>query len=67
MDNGYASYYTCEVLPQLILEMKKIVLKVIKQCVSTSGVEKSYILHYTTRFFLSFWNRTMCLDGRNYS
>ncbi|KAK4404688.1 Splicing factor 3B subunit [Sesamum angolense] len=50
MDAIYASYYTKEVMVILIREfqspdeeMKKIVLKVVKQCVSTEGVEADYI------------------------
>ena len=44
------SYYTREVMVVLVREfaspdeeMKKIVLKVVKQCVQTSGVEAEYI------------------------
>ncbi|KAI3722246.1 hypothetical protein L2E82_33277 [Cichorium intybus] len=50
MDAIYASYYPKEVMVILIREfqspdeeMKKIVLKVVKQCVSTEGVEADYI------------------------
>ncbi|GMP97982.1 hypothetical protein CsSME_00046031 [Camellia sinensis var. sinensis] len=50
MDAIYASYYTKEVMIILIREfqspdeeMKKIVLKVVKQCMSTEGVEAEYI------------------------
>ena len=50
MDALYASYYTKEVMQVLIREfqspdeeMKKIVLKVVKQCVSIEGVEAEYI------------------------
>ncbi|KAL8121125.1 hypothetical protein AgCh_018043 [Apium graveolens] len=46
----YASYYTREVMVMLVrefesndLEMKIIVLKVVKQCVSTEGVKPDYI------------------------
>ena len=50
MDVQYAAHYTREVM--LVLkrefaspddEMKKIVLKVIKQCVQTEGVEPDYL------------------------
>ena len=48
MDAMYANYYTREVMVILIREfasadeeMKKITLKVVKQCVGTDGVEQS--------------------------
>jgi len=74
MDEEYASYYTREVMPQLMAEfatpdeeMKKIVLKVVKQCVATAGVERAYIIHYVLPdFFAAFWNRRMAMDRRNY-
>mmetsp|Transcript_17903 Transcript_17903/g.25555 ORF Transcript_17903/g.25555 Transcript_17903/m.25555 type:complete len:92 (-) Transcript_17903:113-388(-) len=50
MEEEYASHYTRLVMPILLREfhspdeeMKKIVLKVIKQCVATAGVEPDYI------------------------
>ena len=50
MDSMYANYYTREVMVILIREfqtpdeeMKKIVLKVVEQCVGTEGVEPAYI------------------------
>ena len=50
MDAEYANYYTREVMLILIREfqspdeeMKKIVLKVVKQCCGTDGVEANYI------------------------
>ena len=50
MDAMYANYYTREVMIILIREfqtpdeeMKKIVLKVVAQCVGTEGVEPDYI------------------------
>eukprot|EP01125_Pyxidicula_operculata_P012892 TRINITY_DN424_c0_g1_i1.p1 TRINITY_DN424_c0_g1~~TRINITY_DN424_c0_g1_i1.p1 ORF type:complete len:1303 (+),score=408.89 TRINITY_DN424_c0_g1_i1:254-3910(+) len=74
MDSVYASYYTKEVMIVLIREfaspdeeMKKIVLKVVKQCVSTEGVEAKYIKEeIIPPFFKNFWNRRMALDRRNY-
>lgn len=74
MDADYASYYTREVMPQLIQEfgspdeeMKKIVLKVVKQCVSTEGVEASYIINdILPDFFRHFWHHQMAIDRRNY-
>lgn len=75
MDDTYASYYTKEVMVILIREfatpdeeMKKIVLKVIKQCVQTSGVEAEYVRkEILPDFFRHFWVRRMALDRRNYA
>lgn len=74
MDAHYANYYTREVMVILIREfaspdeeMKKIVLKVVKQCVSTDGVEAAYVKeHILPEFFRHFWVRRMALDRRNY-
>ncbi|TDH72067.1 hypothetical protein CCR75_008666 [Bremia lactucae] len=74
MDAQYANYYTVEVMEILIREfqspdeeMKKIVLKVVKQCVSTDGVEASYVKKkILPEFFRHFWVRRMALDQRNY-
>ncbi|KAM7466089.1 hypothetical protein LguiB_013651 [Lonicera macranthoides] len=74
MDAIYASYYTKEVMVVLIREfqspdeeMKKIVLKVVKQCVSTEGVDADYIRSdILPEFFRNFWVRRMALDRRNY-
>ncbi|KAH9995093.1 armadillo-type protein [Russula vinacea] len=74
MDPEYASYYTKEVTVILIREfqtsdeeMKKIVLKVVKQCAATEGVTAGYIKQdILPDFFKSFWVRRMALDRRNY-
>ena len=74
MDSNYANYYTKEVMTILIREfqspdeeMKKIVLKVVKQCVATEGVESSYVKEaILPEFFRHFWVRRMALDRRNY-
>ncbi|CAI5475130.1 unnamed protein product [Closterium sp. Yama58-4] len=74
MDAMYASYYTREVMVVLIREfqspdeeMKKIVLKVVKQCVGTDGVEPDYIrAEILPEYFKHFWVRRMALDRRNY-
>lgn len=74
MDTNYASYYTKEVMPILIRQfqtpdeaMKKIVLKVVKQCVATDGVESAYVKEsILPEFFRHFWVRRMALDRRNY-
>ncbi|XP_054168558.1 splicing factor 3B subunit 1-like [Oppia nitens] len=74
MDAEYANYYTREVMLILIREfqspdeeMKKIVLKVVKQCCGTDGVEAQYIKdEVLPHFFRHFWNHRMALDRRNY-
>jgi len=74
MDSNYASYYTKEVMIVLIREfaspdeeMKKIVLKVVKQCVATEGVDPEYVRkEILPEFFRNFWIRRMALDRRNY-
>jgi len=74
MDAEYANYYTREVMLILIREfqspdeeMKKIVLKVVKQCCATDGVEPQYIKdEVLPSFFKHFWNQRMALDRRNY-
>jgi len=75
MDAQYAGYYTKEVVVKLIEnfsspeeEMKKIVLKVMKQCVATEGVEPQYIKEeILPEFFRHFWVRRNALDRRNYT
>ncbi|KAI9320818.1 splicing factor 3B subunit 1 [Dichotomocladium elegans] len=74
MDDEYANYYTTEVMFILIREfqspdeeMKKIVLKVVKQCAATDGVQPQYIkTEILPEFFKHFWVRRMALDRRNY-
>lgn len=74
MDAEYASYYTREVMVILIREfsspdeeMKKIVLKVVKQCVATEGVMPLYVREEILPDFMKhFWVRRMALDRRNY-
>ncbi|KAI9029948.1 splicing factor 3B subunit 1 [Phycomyces nitens] len=74
MDDEYANYYTKEVMLILIREfqspdeeMKKIVLKVVKQCAATDGVQPQYIKEeILPEFFKHFWVRRMALDRRNY-
>ncbi|KAJ3413449.1 Splicing factor 3B subunit 1 [Chytridiales sp. JEL 0842] len=74
MDVEYANYYTKDVMSTLIREfaspdeeMKKIVLKVVKQCSATDGVEPPYIKEaILPDFFKHFWVRRMALDRRNY-
>jgi splicing factor 3B subunit 1 len=74
MDAEHASYYTKDVMTTLVREfaspdeeMKKIVLKVIKQCAATEGVDAHYIRSdILPDFFTHFWQRRMALDKRNY-
>merc|ERR1719183_3121759 len=74
MDSEYANYYTREVMLVLIREfqtadeeMKKIVLKVVKQCVATDGVAPDYVRNeILPEYFRCFWVRRMALDRRNY-
>ncbi|GJN89805.1 hypothetical protein Rhopal_002794-T1 [Rhodotorula paludigena] len=74
MDPEYANYYTREVMVILIREfqspdeeMKKIVLKVVKQCSATDGVQPQYVREeILPEFFRNFLVRRMALDRRNY-
>ena len=53
-------------LQSLDEEMKKIVLKVVKQCVSTEGMEVDYIrAEILPEFFCNFWVRRTTQDRRN--
>lgn len=48
-------------------EMKKIVLKVVKQCVGTDGVDAAYVREeILPEYFRAFWVRRMALDRRNH-
>uniref|UniRef100_A0A1I8FAU6 SF3b1 domain-containing protein n=1 Tax=Macrostomum lignano TaxID=282301 RepID=A0A1I8FAU6_9PLAT len=74
MDAEYANYYTREVMLILIREfqspdeeMKKIVLKVVKQCCSTEGVEPAYIKKDFAVIFQALLDQKMASsDRRNY-
>lgn len=74
MDANYANYYTKEVMVILIREftspdeeMKKIVLKVVKQCVATEGVPVPYVKEdVLPPFFQNFWTQRLAMDRRNY-
>jgi len=74
MDSDLASTYTKMVIPALRREfatpdeeMKKIILKVVKQCVSTEGVDANFIRNeLLPDFFKHFWSRRMALDRKNY-
>lgn len=74
MDPEHANYYTREVMVVLIREfstpdeeMKRIVLKVVSQCVATPGVEPSYVRDdVLPPFFRNLWVVRNALDRRNY-
>jgi splicing factor 3B subunit 1 len=74
MDADDANVYVKTVMQTLIRmfgsinedEMKKVVLVVIKQCVTTEGVEAQYIRDVIMPpFFDHFWSRKMAMDKRN--
>ncbi|SCP04298.1 splicing factor 3B subunit 1, putative [Plasmodium ovale] len=75
MDSYHANYYTREVMIILINEfsspdeeMKKIVLKCVKQCIQTEGIEKDYInQEIVTPFFDKFWVLRNSNDKRNFN
>eukprot|EP01059_Diplonema_ambulator_P012517 TRINITY_DN2286_c1_g1_i1.p1 TRINITY_DN2286_c1_g1~~TRINITY_DN2286_c1_g1_i1.p1 ORF type:complete len:1258 (+),score=383.18 TRINITY_DN2286_c1_g1_i1:82-3774(+) len=74
MEKEYAEHYTNGIMNKLIEEMKtpndvmkKIVLKVIKQCVATDGVQREFVrTNISPHFFKNFWVKRMALDRRNY-
>ncbi|CAO1625577.1 unnamed protein product [Jaminaea pallidilutea] len=74
MDSDSTLYFVKEVTPTLIREfqsadeeMKKIVLKVVKQCAMTDGVTGQFLKEeMLPDFFKHFWVRRMALDRRNY-
>ena len=73
MQPDQVSYYTKEVMKVLIREfqtqedeMKKIVLKVVKQCIEAEGVEADYVRKsIVPEFFKAFWNKRMAYDKKN--
>ncbi|RKP15028.1 splicing factor 3B subunit 1 [Piptocephalis cylindrospora] len=75
MDTEYANHYTREVMIVLVREfqspdeeMRKIVLKVVKQCSGTEGVTAEYLTEEVLpEYFRLFWVRRMALDRRNYA
>ncbi|KAJ1479548.1 armadillo-type protein, partial [Baffinella frigidus] len=74
MEPEHSGFYTKEIMPILIREfqtpdeeMKKIVMKVVKQCVGTEGVDADYVrTEILPEFFTHLWVRRMALDRRNY-
>lgn len=74
MDSDSTLYFVKEVTPTLIREfqsadeeMKKIVLKVVKQCAATDGVTGAFLRdEMLPEYFKNFWVRRLALDRRNY-
>ncbi|ETW52238.1 hypothetical protein PFUGPA_05851 [Plasmodium falciparum Palo Alto/Uganda] len=75
MDSYHANYYTKEVMIILINEfnspddeMKKIVLKCVKQCIQTEGVDKDYINEEIVNpFFEKFWVMRNSNDKKSFN
>ncbi|WFD00902.1 U2 snRNP component prp10 [Malassezia yamatoensis] len=73
MDSDSTLYFVKEITPTLIREfqsaddeMRRIVLKVVKQCASTDGVSGPFLSQEILPEFLRhFWVRRMALDRRN--
>ncbi|KAI9178917.1 U2 snRNP component prp10 [Blastocladiella emersonii ATCC 22665] len=73
METAHADYYTTEAMPIIIREfaspddeMRKIVLKVVKQTVGTDGITPDFVREKVLdEFFRNFWVRRMALDKRN--
>lgn len=74
MDSDSTLYFVKEVTPTLIREfasadddMRRIVLKVVKQCAATDGVTGSFLkAEMLPEYFKHFWVRRMALDRRNF-
>eukprot|EP00158_Paraphelidium_tribonemae_P008992 Partr_v1_DN28743_c1_g1_i3_m63054 putative Splicing factor 3b subunit len=74
MDAEFAGWYTSKIMAVLVREfaspdeeMKKIVLKVVRQCAATEGITGVYVKEeILPEFFTHFWVRRMALDRRNY-
>lgn len=74
MDAEHSNYYAREVNHILVREfktpdedMKSVVLKVVTQCVSCSGVDATYVRdEVAPEFFRCFWTRRMAFDRRNF-
>lgn len=74
MNPEYSNYYAREVNQILVREfkspdedMKSVVLKVVTQCVSCTGVDATYVREEVApEFFRCFWTRRMAFDRRNF-
>jgi len=75
MDSEQAMKYTKAVIDHIVRqfdtqeeEMKRIVLKAVAQCVSTDGINATFVKqNIVPKFFSSFWDRSMVNDRRNYN
>lgn len=74
MDPEYANYYAKQVMGVVVREfetqddeMRKVVLKVLQQCIGTDGgADKRHLKEVVLPgFFRNFWIRRMALDKRN--
>jgi splicing factor 3B subunit 1 len=73
MDAEYAAYYAKDLLGMIVRhfaspddEMKRIILRVIRQCALTPGVNASFLrAEVVAEFFRHFWTKRMALDRRN--
>lgn len=73
MDTDSTLYFVKEVTPTLVREfqsaddeMRRIVLKVVKQCAATDGVTGAFLrAEMLPEYFKHFWVRRMALDRRN--
>lgn len=73
MDPEHAGGYTRKIMHTVIREfesndedMKKIILKVLKQCVGTEGVSANYVRDNILQdYFRCFWIRRMAMDKKN--
>lgn len=74
MDADHAAICTKQINKVIVREfqsqdddMKKIVLKVVKQCVATEGITAAYVReNISPEFFRCFWVRRMALDKKNH-
>ncbi len=74
MEGRHAQQYIRTIMPTVVRqfesadeEMRKIVLKVLKQMVGCGGVEVAYVRKEVLEpFFRCFWVRRMAAEKRNY-
>ena len=74
MDSDSTLYFVKEITPTLIREfqsaddeMRRIVLKVVRQCAVTDGVTGTFLrAELVPDYFKAFWVRRMALDRRNF-
>ena len=74
MDEANAAQYTKQVMRVVRAEfhnpeeeMKRIVMKVVKQCIEVKGIDFQFVKNDIFEgFWENFWTRKMCLDRKNY-